>query len=74
MMPDRASDSGPESKDPGYNWRDHLDFAAECITDVASRAEQLTDAKTAENRNSERIHQINNAIKNLERAKELLCR
>lgn len=71
-IPSRASDAGPESKDPGYDWRDYLDFARE-ETIVSSRSMCL-NGNVPEARNSRRIQAIDNAIEHLQRAKELLCR
>jgi hypothetical protein len=71
-LPNRASDAGPESKDPGYSWRDFGDFACEEIS-RACRSEQ-SDGKAPDVRNIKRLMHIDAAIRELERAKELLCR
>lgn len=72
VIPDRASDSGPDSREPGVTWRDHLDFAAEQIR-YAARAEGQ-EGRIPEMRNYLRIKRVRMAIAELERAKELLCR
>ena len=71
-LPNRASDAGPETKDPGYDWRDELDFAGDEKT-YAYRA-MAVPGKIPEARNAERIRHIERAKEHLERAKELLCR
>lgn len=68
-LPNRASDAGPEPKDPGYEWRDYLDFAAE-----AGRKASRVEARSAIALKLARVHDIESAIAHLERAKELLCR
>jgi len=71
-LPLRASDAGPESQDPGYDWRDYLDFAGDEKT-YASRA-MTVPGDTPAARNAARIRRIDAAIEHLQRAKELLCR
>ena len=66
-LPNRASDAGPESKDPGYDWRDYLDSAGEQIRN-ASRAE-AREANTSKSRNRERIARIEAAIEDLGKAR-----
>lgn len=67
-LPSRSSDAGPESKDPGYDWRDYLDFAGEAVHD-ANRAEW--NLKTG---NADRVRNIERAIEHLLGARKLLCR
>jgi len=71
-LPNRSSDAGPESKDPGYDWRDELDFAGDEKT-YAIRA-MAVPGKIPEARNAERIHHIDLMVEHALRAKELLCR
>lgn len=71
-LPSRASDAGPESKDPGYDWRDELDFAGD--ERMYATRSMPVPGKIPEARNAERIRHIERAIEHLQRAKELLCR
>ena len=72
FIPDRASDAGPDTRGPDYDWRDHLDFAGDEIR-YADRAEAC-EGRIREVRNCRRIVRIDAAIAELEKAKELLCR
>lgn len=77
MIPDRVSNAGPDTREPDYDWRDHVDFA-ECFTGSAKNAESVYHEYPANNTprsiNRSRIAAIDAAIEQLEKAKELLCR
>lgn len=70
-LPTRASDAGPESKEADYDWDDYRSFAVDCLI-YAGRAQKI-EGGTPREVNAERLHQLDNAIKNIVLAKEMLC-
>jgi hypothetical protein len=71
-IPDRTSNAGPAAKKPNYDWRDRLDFAGDQIRKAANS--EAVPSLSPKTRNGQRIRHIENAIAELEAAKELLCR
>jgi len=71
-IPDQTSNAGPETREPNYDWRDHLDFASDQIRKASTS--EAVPSLSPKVRNGQRIRHIENAIVELEAAKELLCR